>query len=296
VSGSADGAIRVWEPVTGQELLALKAHQGPVISLAIRAGDGALVSADDDGTMKVWSASIRANSAAPPTIGVAVAVPESVRRPGAVAANLNRLALALVDRAEWQQGKMDRAVRAKFPGQQFGTGKPLLSWRVAILPIIGQMDLYKQFHLDEPWDSPHNIKLLDKMPDVFAIDPKQKGTTTVFQVFVGKDAPFPPDQPILYPAGFADGTSRTILVAEAAEAVPWTKPEDLTYDATQALPQLGGVRPDGFYVGMADGSTRFVHKSVSEKTIRAAITPAGNDEVGKDWDDSEIPLADPRRL
>src|SRR6202453_4951513 len=41
-------------------------------------------------------------------------------------------------------------------------GKPLLSWRVAVLPFIDFecRELYKQFKLDEPWDSPHNIQLV----------------------------------------------------------------------------------------------------------------------------------------
>ena len=47
-------------------------------------------------------------------------------------------------------------------------GKPMLSWRVMILPFIEQDALYKQFRLEEPWDSEHNKKLLAKMPEVFA--------------------------------------------------------------------------------------------------------------------------------
>ncbi len=43
-------------------------------------------------------------------------------------------------------------------------GKPLLSWRVALLPYLRHEKLYEQFHLDEPWDSEHNIKLLPQMP------------------------------------------------------------------------------------------------------------------------------------
>lgn len=38
-------------------------------------------------------------------------------------------------------------------------GKPLHSWRVLLLPFIGQEALYKQFKLEEPWDSPHNLSL-----------------------------------------------------------------------------------------------------------------------------------------
>jgi hypothetical protein len=47
-------------------------------------------------------------------------------------------------------------------------GKALMSWRVAILPFVGEGALYQEFHLDEPWDSPHNKALLPKMPKVFA--------------------------------------------------------------------------------------------------------------------------------
>jgi len=46
-------------------------------------------------------------------------------------------------------------------------GKPLLSWRVHILPYIEQQPLYNEFKLDEPWDSEHNKKLIAKMPQVF---------------------------------------------------------------------------------------------------------------------------------
>ena len=47
-------------------------------------------------------------------------------------------------------------------------GKPLLSWRVAILPELREFALYRQFKLDEAWDSPHNLKLLAKMPRIYA--------------------------------------------------------------------------------------------------------------------------------
>lgn len=47
-------------------------------------------------------------------------------------------------------------------------GKPLLSWRIAILPFIEQQALYEQFKRDEPWDSEHNKKLIEKMPKLYA--------------------------------------------------------------------------------------------------------------------------------
>jgi hypothetical protein len=67
--------------------------------------------------------------------------------------------------------------------------KPLLSWRVALLPFIEGGALYKEFKLDEPWDSPHNKKLLPRMPKVY-LDPRfqrqeDKPEVTYYQGFTG---------------------------------------------------------------------------------------------------------------
>src|SRR5262245_10717321 len=51
------------------------------------------------------------------------------------------------------------SINGHLPGNQLdGKGKALLSWRVQILPFIEQDELYKQFKLDEPWDSENNKK------------------------------------------------------------------------------------------------------------------------------------------
>ena len=47
------------------------------------------------------------------------------------------------------------------------SSKPLLSWRVHLLPYIGHEALFRQFKLNEPWDSPSNRALLSQMPDVY---------------------------------------------------------------------------------------------------------------------------------
>src|SRR5262245_24320060 len=46
--------------------------------------------------------------------------------------------------------------------------RPLLSWRVHLLPYLGEKGLYSEFKLDEPWDSANNIRLLNRMPAVYA--------------------------------------------------------------------------------------------------------------------------------
>jgi hypothetical protein len=166
-------------------------------------------------------------------------------------------------------------------------GKPRLSWRVAILPYLGEKEkeLYQQFKLDEPWDSVHNKKLLAKMPAVFAPvrnTPKEKGFT-YYQVFTGKGTAFEGKKGLRLPADFPDGTSNTILIIEAKDAVPWTKPADLPYDSKKPLPPLGGLFRDGFHAALADGSVRFVRRTISARTLRDAITRDDGNVLGPDW-------------
>jgi hypothetical protein len=165
-------------------------------------------------------------------------------------------------------------------------GKPLLSWRVHILPFLGQSDLYKEFHLDEPWDSPHNKKLLARMPEVyrsFNVRLNRDGKT-VFVLPVGTQTAFSggPKGP-RYPQDFKDGTSNTVLVvtADDAHAVPWTRPEDLRFDPER--PNAGLARyPDGYLVGMADGSVRFLSATVDPKKLLPVFTPGGGEVVPAD--------------
>lgn len=71
-------------------------------------------------------------------------------------------------------------------------GKPLLSWRVELLPFLEHDALYREFRRTEPWDSEHNLKLLAKMPDVYRVGFEPKDAThTYYQRFaiVGGDWP-----------------------------------------------------------------------------------------------------------
>jgi hypothetical protein len=154
--------------------------------------------------------------------------------------------------------------------------KPLYSWRVLLLPFIEEQYLYQQFRLDEPWDSPHNLELLPKMPRNYS-PPSGKASKvppyhTVIHVFVGKGAAFEGKEGLHFPQDFPNGPSNTLLVVEAGPPVPWTKPEELSFDPDGPLPELQGLFKDGFRATLADGSRRFIRRDTSEATLREAIT------------------------
>jgi uncharacterized protein (TIGR03067 family) len=149
-------------------------------------------------------------------------------------------------------------------------GKPLLSWRVLLLPFLEQDTLYKAFKLDEPWDSPTNRKLLAQIPAVYA-PVKDSEYRTPFQVLVGPGTLFEGRQGLRF-QDVTDGTSNTIMVAEAAELVPWTKPADLVYDPQKPLPKFGGLFKEGFLVAWGDGSVNLLKADFDQTMMRRAIT------------------------
>lgn len=169
------------------------------------------------------------------------------------------------------------------------SGKPLYSWRVMILPWIEQDALFKEFHLDEPWDSPHNIQLVERMPRTYALPPgvaarmKVPPGHTVMHVFHGHGAAFEGNEGLRI-ADFTDSLSNTIMVIEAGEPVPWTKPEELEYDPNQPLPSLRAPFRNLIRAGMGDGSVRIIQiLKIQESTLRAAITHNGQEPIGYDW-------------
>jgi hypothetical protein len=162
-------------------------------------------------------------------------------------------------------------------------GRPLLSWRVAILPYLEQGPLYAKFHLNEPWDSPHNLALLDQMPNGYACptDRTLKRGMTSYLAVVGPGTAFMPDFKPVRLDDFTDGTSTTFLVGESRRSVPWTMPEDLAFDVPLPLNGLGSHHKDGFNALLADGSVRFLKDSINPSVLRSLFTRSGN-EVSSD--------------
>ena len=152
-------------------------------------------------------------------------------------------------------------------------GKPLLSWRVAILPYLGQEALYKEFHLDEPWDSEHNRKLIDRMPDVYqSMSAVADEHRTSYLVPVGKGSVFEGAAGIPI-SEIKDGTSNTVMVLALADeqAVIWTKPEDYSYDIKQPSTGLTSPYPNGRLLLFCDGAVRFITQPLDDELLRRLL-------------------------
>ena len=183
-------------------------------------------------------------------------------------------------------------LNGKFPGHAIVDegGKPMLSWRVALLPLLGQGDLYNKFKLDEPWDGPTNKPLIAQMPGLYACPSRGDGGEpglTPYRVFIGAGSLFDATRPAPSLADITDGSSNTLMVVEAAEAVPWTKPEGLEVAAPGLLPAvplfgLGSKHPGGFNALFADGSVRFIKATINFVTLQALTTRAAGEVVSRD--------------
>jgi Protein of unknown function (DUF1559) len=162
-----------------------------------------------------------------------------------------------------------------------GSSKGQLSWRVAILPYIGQVGLYKKFNLQEPWDSPDNKRILDEegMPSIFispSSDNPERENKTYYQIITGPQTAWPNDnmRPKM-PGSYPFGTSNKFLIVEAAKPVYWTQPEDVVFDGTN-VPPLGGIFNGDFHAAMADASVQFIQRGdVPDDEIRSMISVTG---------------------
>jgi hypothetical protein len=275
-------------PMIGQAVLSQVAREGVDLSVAIVPSAAAIEShlRPSVGTLQRTSAGIEVTSrqtlpggnlGASAPVAVALLLPavqsarEAARRAQSMN-NLKQIALAMHNYADTHGGFPPAYVADK-------DGKPLLSWRVLILPYLEQQALYEQFRLDEPWDSEHNKKLSETAIAVYH-DPNGPPTPwmTNYLTVRGEDTAFPGKEGIKF-AQITDGTSNTIMLVEVnnSQAVPWAKPADFEPNQQNPLAGLVGLRPGGFLAAFCDGSVRFISATTDPQVLKAMFTRNGGE-------------------
>ena len=161
--------------------------------------------------------------------------------------------------------------------------KPLLSWRVQILPYLEQKELYEKFKLDQPWDSPHNIELVNQMPPIFAdpsldLEELNRAGKTRFAVPFGESCIFSGTQGTTF-GQISDGTSNTIAVVNVTPdaAVIWTKPVDWNVDLEDPKKSLFDDLHPTAHIARSDGSSEVLSSSISAETLKGLITIDGGE-------------------
>ena len=166
-------------------------------------------------------------------------------------------------------------------------GNPTHSWRVLLLPFLEHASLHQAYNFDQPWDSPANRAVVDRMIPVYAC-PSDPGAfesfTTNYMVITGPGTVFEGSEATAI-REIRDGLSNTLLVVEVRDTgVHWAAPVDLDAD-NLVLPFQGGPRspgswhPGGVNVVMCDGSVRFLSETTAPEVFRSLTTKAGGEAV-----------------
>ncbi len=178
-------------------------------------------------------------------------------------------------------------------------GDPSASWRVHLLPYLGQDDLHTDYDFTADWNSPTNLPIARTKvpayicPSVPDDEQSRDGLWfTSYAVAAGDHSLWQGDRPIDIDVA-TDGYSNTLLVVEACgQQIIWTEPRDMPMDETPVGINLPGDRvgrsagilssyhTGGAYVTFADGAVRFLSEEIDPGVLEALLTANGGEEVG----------------
>lgn len=185
------------------------------------------------------------------------------------AENLKKIGQAFVAYTEEKKVLPDQAIRTS-------AGMATLSWRVELLPYLGYQELYDQFNRKQPWDSPANIALLERIPDCY-VSPERFDSNTNYVGFIDKNylfntGPVPVRK-------VEDGLDNTLVVIEVndAFAVPWTAPLDYVPENGKETAPIGGLRPDGTFALWGNGWPTLLKNGIKDLTLHNALTYESQD-------------------
>lgn len=196
--------------------------------------------------------------------------------------NLRRIAQALNNYAK-DYGTYPPAVTRN------SAGVPMHSWRILILPYLGEEALYKLYDLEKPWNSVENSGLLWQIPAVY-VSPANVNRVVAgesnYMLIRGPSTLFPPAGP-WSPGAIRDGAANTLLVVETNNTViTWTDPTDLEFAVLPAQfgsGGLGGTHAGGATVVFADGQPGWLPSDTSKSVLDSLVTPAGGEAVLGSW-------------
>jgi hypothetical protein len=169
-------------------------------------------------------------------------------------------------------------------------GKPMHSWRVLLLPYLGEKELYRAYKFDEPWDGPTNSTLLiHSMPAVYRdpADPDSRITAeTPYLAVCGDGSVFPRDGSVILEE-ITDGPGDTVMVVEAARSgIAWMEPLDMqitrmnySVNSNFGPDSVATLAGDGPQILLADGTVKELVPEVSAAQLRALVTIRGGETV-----------------
>ncbi|MFN0017029.1 MAG: DUF1559 domain-containing protein [Pirellulaceae bacterium] len=157
---------------------------------------------------------------------------------------------------------------------------PPMSWRVAILPLLGYNSLFQQYRQAEPWDSTANKQILAQIPPEYQ-SPERRDFKTNYLVPLGERAAFGNGRR-LNSGVFEDGPDYTLILVEVddSQALEWTRPDDLVVQSApgeSVRSKLGSLRGDGFFAVLANGRVCRIKPNTDDQALKALFTISGDD-------------------
>jgi hypothetical protein len=168
-------------------------------------------------------------------------------------------------------------------------GQSKLSWRVHLLPLLGEAELHAKFKLDEDWDSEHNLELLEEIPEIF--QSVEGSSQSSFLGFGGEGMSMASGM-LHKPDDLKDDADLTIMLMDVGDrlAVPWTQPIDLLSLEVEKLAEIADDTSGKIQVITVSGKKRTLQKRLSLEQLQAMLSIAGGEEVLDSVFESETPI------
>ena len=177
-------------------------------------------------------------------------------------------------------------------------GEAMHSWRVLLLPYLGEQDLYSRYRLDLPWSDAINRGVAEEMPTCYSATTRsfyERNYLSDYYLVTGPSTLQPKSGPIGFNA-VSDEVSQTVLVVEGRPTVAsglWIEPIDFIITEMigdiRSIPgtiregsEIGGVSPNGVVVATVDNRVHFISETTEPFYVKGMLTATGDEPLPKD--------------